>query len=391
MKQGAENMAFSLRAAAAAVALLIALLESGTAFAQKRGGILKMYSPDSPPTMSILEEATLTSQAPMMGVFNNLVMFDQHVKQDSLKSIVPDLATGWSWNEDGTEVTFPLRQGVRWHDGKPFTAADVVCTWDLLMEKSQEKLRFNPRKSFYKNLDQVTVNGDYEVTFHLKRPQPAFVMLLASGFSAIYPCDVPPAQMRQHPIGTGPFKFVEFKPNEDIKVARNPDYWKPGLPYLDGIEYSIIPNVSTQMLAFAAGKFDMTFPFGVSIPLLKDVKSQVPQAICELVLDNGSRTMIVNRAVPPFDNADLRRAMALSLDRKAFVDILTEGQGAIGGAMLPPPEGVWGMPPEVLMSLPAYATDVQSNRGQARALMEKLGYGPAKRLAVTVTTRKVAA
>ena len=84
----------------------------------------------------------------------------------------------------------------------------------------------------------------------------------------------------------------------------------------------------------------------------------MPQAICELVLDNGSRTMIVNRAVPPFDSADLRRAMALSLDRKAFVDILTEGQGAIGGAMLPPPEGVWGMPREVLTSIPVYAADV---------------------------------
>jgi peptide/nickel transport system substrate-binding protein len=137
-------MAFGLRAAVAAVALLTAISGSGIAFAQKRGGILRMYSPDSPPTMSILEEATLTSQGPLMGVFNNLVMFDQHVKQDSQKSIVPDLATGWSWNEDGTEVTFPLRQGVRWHDGKPFTAADVVCTWDLLMEKSSEKLRFNP-------------------------------------------------------------------------------------------------------------------------------------------------------------------------------------------------------------------------------------------------------
>jgi peptide/nickel transport system substrate-binding protein len=101
--------------------------------------------------------------------------------------------------------------------------------------------------------------------------------------------------------------------------------------------------------------------------------------------------MIVNRAMPPFDNADLRRAMALSLDRKTFIDILTEGQGAIGGAMLPPPEGVWGMPPDMLMGLPAYAADVQPNRSQARALMEKLGYGPAKRLAVTVSTRNVPA
>jgi len=388
MKRGEKKLGFSLRAAAAAVALLIAISGSGTGFAQKRGGILKMYSPDSPPTMSILEEATLTSQAPMMGVFNNLVMFDQHVKQDSLKSIVPDLATGWSWNEDGTEVTFPLRQGVRWHDGKPFTAADVVCTWDLLMEKSQEKLRFNPRKSFYKNLDQVTVNGDYEVTFHLKRPQPAFVMLLASGFSAIYPCDVPPAQMRQHPIGTGPFKFVEFKPNEDIKVARNPDYWKPGLPYLDGIEYKIIRNPATAVLAFVSGQVDMTFPFNLTIPLLKDVQNQVPQAICEVTPSGGvNRHVLVNRTAPPFDNRDLRRAMALSIDRKAFIDILTEGQGEIGGVLQPPPEGLWGMPPDLLKTLSGYDPDVQKNRTEARQIMEKLGYGPNHRLPIKVSTR----
>jgi peptide/nickel transport system substrate-binding protein len=381
-------MGFNLRTAAAAVAFLIAISGSGTAFAQKRGGILKMYSPDSPPTMSILEEATLTSQAPLMGVFNNLVMFDQHVKQDSLKSIVPDLATGWSWNEDGTEVTFPLRQGVRWHDGKPFTAADVVCTWDLLMEKSREKLRFNPRKSFYKNLDQVTVNGDYEVTFHLKRPQPAFLMLLASGFSAIYPCDVPPAQMRQHPIGTGPFKFVEFKPNEDIKVVRNPDYWKPSLPYLDGIEYKIIRNPATAVLAFVSGQVDMTFPFNLTMPLLKDVRNQVPQAICEVTPSGGvNRHVLVNRTAPPFDNLDLRRAMALSIDRKAFIDILTEGQGEIGGVLQPPPEGLWGMPPDLLKTLSGYDPDVQKNRTEARQIMEKLGYGPDHRLPIKVSTR----
>ena len=388
MKRGEKKLGFSLRAAAAAVALLIAISGSGTGFRPKTWRILKMYSPDSPPTMSILEEATLTSQAPMMGVFNNLVMFDQHVKQDSLKSIVPDLATGWSWNEDGTEVTFPLRQGVRWHDGKPFTAADVVCTWDLLMEKSQEKLRFNPRKSFYKNLDQVTVNGDYEVTFHLKRPQPAFVMLLASGFSAIYPCDVPPAQMRQHPIGTGPFKFVEFKPNEDIKVARNPDYWKPGLPYLDGIEYKIIRNPATAVLAFVSGQVDMTFPFNLTIPLLKDVRNQVPQAICEVTPSGGvNRHVLVNRTAPPFDNRDLRRAMALSIDRKAFIDILTEGQGEIGGVLQPPPEGLWGMPPDLLKTLSGYDPDVQKNRTEARQIMEKLGYGPNHRLPIKVSTR----
>src|SRR5205823_8596912 len=198
---------------------------------------------------------------PVMGVFNNLVLYDQHVKQNSMQSIVPELAESWSWDEDGKALKFKLHQGVTWHDGKPFTSRDVKCTWDLLQGKAAEKFRINPRKAYYRNLEEVTVNGEYEITFRLKRPQPAFLTLLASGFSPVYPCHVPPAQMRQHPIGTGPFKFVEFKPNEYIKLTRNPDYWKKGRPYLDAIEYTIIRSLSTATLAFVAGKFDMTFPY----------------------------------------------------------------------------------------------------------------------------------
>ena len=203
-----------LRALAAAAAMVAAMAVSEAALAQKQGGILRLSHFDSPASMSILEESTRAAEQPMMHVFNNLVMYKQDVAQTSLQSIVPDLATSWSWNEEGTELTFPLRQGVKWHDGKPFTAADVKCTWDLLTGKASEKLRVNPRKSWYGNLQEVTTNGDYEVTFHLKRPQPALLALLASGWSPVYPCHVPPREMRQHPIGTGPFKFVEFKPNE---------------------------------------------------------------------------------------------------------------------------------------------------------------------------------
>ena len=150
----------------------------------------------------------------MMGVFNNLVLFDQQVAQNSMGSIVPDLANGWSWSEEGTELTMPLRHGVRWHDGKPFTAQDVQCTWELLSGRSAEELRLNPRKTWYSNLEEVTANGDYQVTFHLKPPQPSFLALLASGWSPVYLCHVLPRDMRVHPIGTGPFKFVEFRPNE---------------------------------------------------------------------------------------------------------------------------------------------------------------------------------
>jgi peptide/nickel transport system substrate-binding protein len=192
--------------------------------------------------------------------------------------------------------------------------------------------------------------------------------------------------MRQHPIGTGPFKFVEFKPNESIKLVRNPDYWKPGRPYLDGLEYTIIRNVSTALLTFVSGKLDITFG-GLSVPLTRDAQNQAPQAVCELNPTNVSRNLVINRDVAPFDKPELRRAMTLSLDRQAFLDILTEGQGKVGGVMQPPPEGVWGMPPDVLHTLPGYVPDVAQNRKQAREIMQKLGYGPDKHLAIKVTTR----
>ena len=381
-------MMLNLLAAAAAGVLLIAISTGGAAFAQKQGGIFKMYVWDNPPSMSMLDGVNPIGQRTTMGVFNNLVMFDQHVKQSSLESIVPDLATGWSWNEEGTALTLPLRQGVKWHDGKPFTAKDVRCTWDLLLDKSSDKLRINPLKSWYRNLEEVTTNGDYEVSFHLKRPQPAFLMLLASGLAPIYPCHVLQRDMRQHPIGTGPFKFVEFKPNESIKVTRNADYWKKDRPYLDGIEFTIIRNMATATLAFISGSFDMTFPYTLTVPLLKDVRSQRPDAICELTPNGGINShLLVNRDKPPFDSPELRHAMSLSLDRKTFIDILSEGQGEIGGVLQPAPDGLWGMPPDLLKELPGYYPDVQKNRAQARHIMEQLGYGPDNRLKIKVSTR----
>jgi peptide/nickel transport system substrate-binding protein len=164
--------------------------------AQKPGGVLRMPPGTSPASMSIHEESTRFAVLPVMGVFNNLVLFDQHMAQNNFDTIRPELAESWIWNEEGTALTFRLRQGVKWHDGKPLTAADVKCTWDMLAGRSNAGLRINPRKPWYRNLEEVATNGELEVTFRLKRPQPSLLALLASGASPVYPCHITPAQIR---------------------------------------------------------------------------------------------------------------------------------------------------------------------------------------------------
>jgi peptide/nickel transport system substrate-binding protein len=372
--------------------MLLAVLLSvvDPALAQKSGGVLKVYHRDNPPSASIHEEPTISTLIPFMPVFNNLVIYDQHVAQNSDAAIRPELAKSWNWSADKTAITFKLEEGVTWHDGRPFTARDVVCTFDMLTDKSSQKLRRNPRASWYRSLDYSSAEGDYEVTLHLRRPQASLLAMLASGLSPIYPCHVSMAQMRTRPIGTGPFKLQSFSEFQNIRLVRNPDYWKKGRPYLDGIDFTIVNNPTTAVLSFVAGRFDLTFPWELTPTDLKLVKKETPAALCETTSMNLNVNLLVNRTLAPFDNPDIRRALVLALDRKAFVDNLTEGQSVVGGTMQPPPDGVWGLPSDMLSVVPGYGPNVEQNRAQARAIMEKLSYGPSNHLAVKITTRGVA-
>ncbi len=372
-----------------AILLTVMLALSGASLAQKPGGTLRIQLAETPPSSSPHEEITVGVVVPFMAVFNNLVIYDQTVARNTFESIRPELASAWKTSDDARRLTFTLRQGVKWHDGKPFTAADVVCTFDLLLEKGEARLRRNPRGIWYENVERVAADDDFHVTFHLKRPQPSLLALLAAGWSAIYPCHVPPAQMRRHPIGTGPFRFVELKHNERVRLEKNRDYWKPGLPHLDAIEFTIIADRATRMLAFTSGRFDMTSPTDVTVPLLKDIRKQSPDARCTLRPLGASYNLIINRDVPPFNDARARTALGLALDRQAFATIVSEGQDVLGGSMLPPPAGVWGVGPDALKDLPGYG-DPEAAREKGRALMREAGYGPDKRLRIKVSTRNAA-
>jgi peptide/nickel transport system substrate-binding protein len=129
------------------LAVVCLLASIGTAAAQKPGGTLRVTHRDNPPSASILEEATISTDMPFMAVFNNLVVFDPESPLNRLDRVVPDLATSWALSDGDRTLTFQLRDGVQWHDGKPFTSADVKCTWDILTGKVNGKLRKNPRKT----------------------------------------------------------------------------------------------------------------------------------------------------------------------------------------------------------------------------------------------------
>jgi peptide/nickel transport system substrate-binding protein len=357
------------------------------ASAQKSGGTLRGYTSANPSSLSIHEEASITTVMPAMAVFNNLVLFDPAKPRESFETIVPDLAESWAWDATGTKLTFKLRAGVTWHDGKPFTAKDVQCTWARVTGKEPDYFRKTPRKIWFDNLKEVAVVGDLEATFVLERPQPSLLAMLASGLSPVYPCHVAAKEMRTQPIGTGPFKFVEFKSNDVIKLVRNPNYWKPGQPYLDGIDWRIVPNRSTRVLGLMAGEFDMTPTGDITVPLMDDIAARAPKVQCSLAPTNVSINLLVNHARAPFDNPKLRRAMMLALDRQGFIDILSSGKSDIAGAMMALPEGLWGMPKDVLEALPGYGGTVDQRRAQAREIMKELGYGPSNKLKVKVSTR----
>ncbi len=367
--------------------LLIVITSIATAaVAQKSGGTLKRSVRENPPSASLWEESAGSTIQTYMPVYNNLVLFDQHIEKASPETIRPDLATEWSWSPDNKVLTFKLRQGVKWHDGKPFTSADVQCTFNTLMEKRDSHWRKSPRKEWYGNLKEVAVNGPYEVRLILGRPQPSFLSFLASGWTAVYPCHVDGPVMRRKPIGTGPFKFVESGGKDLIRLVKNADYWKPGRPYLDAIEWRVVHSPATRILSFIAGEFDMTGVSDItSTNTVKDIRKQAPKSICKTFATPTTSIMVINHK-PPFDNPKVRRAISLALDREAFA-ASTQGDGRVGAMMLVPPYGVWGLSPEQLATVPGYGKNRERNLAEARKLMAEAGYGPNKKLKTSFMVR----
>lgn len=376
---------------AALVCLLVAPAAWGAAASPRHGGVLNAMHREDPPSLSIHEEATISTNWAMMPCYNNLVLFNPLRGQESAATIIGELAERWRWQDGSRTLAFTLRKGVRWHDGQPFTSRDVKYTFDLVREApgTTARLRLNPRKQWYANVQTIDAPDPYTVVFRLKRPQPSFLLLLASGYSPIYPAHVPPAELRTRCLGTGPFKLKEYRPGELIELVRNPDYFVKGRPYLDGIRFIIIKERGTRIAALQAGRLDVMMSQEGTRTAAEQLKKAVPSLVVFETSQNINDNLLVNFKRAPFTDPRVRRAVSLAIDRRGYIQAVRQGGAVPSASMLPLPWGVWGLSPSDLASLPGTGDPV-AQRADARRLLADAGFGPGPVLRIVVSTRAIA-
>ena len=231
---------------------------------------------------------------------------------ESADTVIGELAEQWSWQDGYRNLVFFLRKDVKWHDGKPFTSKDVKHTFDMLREApdAAQKLRLNPRKDWYANVEAVEAADAYTVIFRLKRPQPSLLLMLASGYTPVYAAHVPAASYRTRCIGTGPFKLKEWRKGEFVEYVKNPDYFVKGRPYLDGLKYVVIGEPGTRIAALQTGQVDVSFPNEVSKTNAEQLKAAVRKLVDRRRTANVNDNILMNIKKPPFDNVKVRLAVS---------------------------------------------------------------------------------
>jgi peptide/nickel transport system substrate-binding protein len=360
--------------------------------APKPGGSLNiMLREDLSQGFAIHETSTISTVFPASPCFNNLVYFDPLKRQESVDTIIGELAEKWSWQDNYRNLVFFLRKDVKWHDGKPFTSKDVKFTFDMVRgaADAEGKIRINPRKDWYANIEAVEVPDAYTVVFRLKRPQPSLLMMLASGYSPVYAAHVPPATYRSSCIGTGPFKVKEWRLGEYVEYVKNPDYFVKGRPYLDGLKYIVIKERGTRTAALQAGQLDVAMPGETTKAAAEQIKAAVPKVIVTPFSTNVTDNIIMNLKKPPFDNPKVRLAVSYAIDRRGMIQAVHQGGGILGAAMAPKPHGVWGLLEKDLATLPGYGKPADM-KAQARKLLAEAKITPQAPLKVEMVTRAIA-
>src|ERR1700730_8619009 len=343
--------------------------------AGKRGGILTFAIPaDAPPSFDGHREGTfamLHSTAPFYSV---LIRINPD-NPSSTTDFVCDLCTAMPQpTDDGKTYTFKIRDGVKFHDGSPLTAADVAASWEHIVYPLKGVL--SPRQSWYEMVDKVEAHDPSTVVFHLKFATAAFLPALADPFTFIYKkanLDQDPRWYEKNILGSGPFKFAEYETGQAMKGVRNTDYYRKGLPHPDGFTGIYADKQGVRVEAIRADRAAMEFR-GLP-PATRDelVKALGDKVVVQESDWNCGSFVHLNHQKKPFDDVRVRRALSLAIDRWHGAPALSKiaTVRTVGGIVFP------GSPlaatKEELEQIAGFWPDIEKSRTEARRLLKEAG------------------
>jgi peptide/nickel transport system substrate-binding protein len=283
-------------------------------------------------------------------VFNGLSRIDPDM------TVKPDLAESWKASEDLKTWTFKLREGVKFHHGRPLDSGDVVATVKRILDPATG----SRARSNLTMIESVEATGPLEVTFKLNLPYAGFADIFADRQLRIVPKDKVD-ELSTHPIGTGPFMFKSWSPGDRMELVKNPSYFEKGLPKLDGVTMRVIPEAAARIAALESGSIDILWnlPYE-SVDKFKNSATVRIDSVPTPTWDG----VILNNERPPFNDPRVRKALALTIDKEALVELALFGQGAPTFSPLPP-------------SHPYFNTSMKFNPpdiAQARKLMAEAGF-----------------
>ena len=273
---------------------------------------------------------TLDPHVSQLWVWQNIrfQIFERLLIEDAAGELQPWLATDYTWVDD-TTLDMTLRDDVFFHNGEKFTAADVEYTFNRILNPDLPS-EMRPR---LETVEELEIIDDTHIRLHLKEPNSVLPFELSA--IDIISKSVPEEEIPTNPVGTGPFKFVEWRPNEYLKLARNDDYYIEGLPYLDEIVYRPMPDPQSRIAALLAGDIDVDFAVAA-----KDVaRLATSDGIAVTVNREGAGgmwMMYLNLRQPPFDNKLVRQALLYAFDREAYNRDFLSGLSRVTNTPLSP-------------------------------------------------------
>jgi len=363
-------MALAIRAL---VAALLILAGPGFATAQEKphhGGTLIYAVGAEPASLDGHREDSFATIHPTAPFYSLLV----RVNQDRPSEVEADLAESWTIARDGLTYTFKLHPGIKFHDGSALTSRDVKATFDRIIAPPPGVVSL--RQAQYAVIDHVETPDARTVVFRLKWPSPAMLANLASPFNYVYKADIlarDPRWYETNILGTGPFKFVEYVRGSHVLGKRNDDYFLKGRPYLDGFRALFIKDTGSRVAAVRGLRAHAEFR---GFP--PSTRDDLVRALGDKVVVQESTWLCtlyvaLNHEKKPFDDARVRRALTLAVDRWEASRALSRIAfvKTVGALVLP--GSPFAMPESELVKVAGYGRDIEASRREARRLLKDAG------------------